>query len=477
MIRGSLTNTWSVRGLPRTGRALVLAALLAPGGQAAIGGADDGPAADATPQELLAWAVDRPAQAARAAAATELGKRTQIDLDAWRTAMEAFGPLDSDVEAGRRTLRVELFNEAAQASEATELALSVPAGYDASAPAPLIVALHGAGGSGASMVSSWSSCAAELGALVLAPTDPGPNAGFSGEPRERGSVLAALRWMRRRFNVDENRVWLVGYSRGGHLAWDLAARRPGLFAGVSPQAGGPRIGSRTLYNNLRLAPNLIGERLHLVVGDRDDERLLFNVQLAQKALMRDRAGAGVRIEVVEGAGHVFDPFAGRDWPAWLAASVRDPWRKRVVLAAVLPEEASNRWLRIQAFTEEVVEDYQPVIQTRGRPITDQRRLKELVLESTLGKTARVEAEYQGPGRFRVEAFGAQRIVLLAQREQLNALSGGRWKPVTVKANGRSIKTKAEPSKAVLLTTFVERFDRTFLPEVAIDLPVSSKRRR
>src|SRR5947207_1046414 len=45
--------------------------------------------------------------------------------------------------------------------------------------------------------------------VVVAPTEAGPNEGYRFTERERRSALSALRWARRRLDVDENRVFVA----------------------------------------------------------------------------------------------------------------------------------------------------------------------------------------------------------------------------------------------------------------------------
>lgn len=426
---------------------------------------------------LLAAAVDEPTAEARAAAANDLAKRDRTTLDQWRAAMLAFEPLDFEAEEGLSVHEVKLFNEGSGESELTRLAIYVPASLDRAKPAPLIVALHGTGGRGDVSASRWGRIAESLGALVLAPSEAGANSGFSGEPRERASVVSAMRWMRRRFNIDENRVWLLGYSRGGHLAWDLAVRQTTHFAGAFPLAGGPRFGSRPVHNNLRFTENLANSRLRLIVGDADDPQMLVNIAMVDALVERAKIADRVTLEVLPRVGHIFDPMQGRDWPALFDASLRDPWRPEVVLNAARNEEARTHWLRIDEFTDDVQEDFDPIIRARGGRVTDQTKLKKLVLDVTLRKTARVEAQFKKQGEFRVEAFGAKRISLFVNGDQIAKTKKGEWKKALIKVNGKTVRVAAEPSVAVLLGEFVRRFDRTFLPEAALEFAVTSRKRR
>lgn len=51
-------------------------------------------------------------------------------------------------------------------------------------------------------------------------------------------AMALLDKTLRTLPIDLNRVYLAGLSMGGYGAWELAARRPGTFAGVVPVCGG-----------------------------------------------------------------------------------------------------------------------------------------------------------------------------------------------------------------------------------------------
>src|SRR6185295_8416254 len=163
---------------------------------------------------MLARLVDAPTREARRAIAASLARGHANDPEPWTTAMARFGVFEP-VKFGLRTETVEL--EVLGKRETTELWIYVPAKYDSAKPAPLMLAFHGTGGSGQGMHLGWQKTADELGMLVLAPSEAGDNSGYHFADRERAAALAALRWMRRRHNVDENRIFASGISRGGHM--------------------------------------------------------------------------------------------------------------------------------------------------------------------------------------------------------------------------------------------------------------------
>src|SRR5688572_8104189 len=222
-------------------------------------------------------------------------------------------------------------------TETTELFVFVPQKYDIARPAPLILSFHGTGGSGRGLHELWRAAAEELGMLVACPSEAGANDGYRFSERERDSALAALRWIRRRYNVDENRIYASGISRGGHLAWDLALRFPDRFAAIAPFIGSPRITIAQGQNNMRLLENVASLPIRDLQGARDDPGLVFSARLAFEKLAAFGARDAKYIEFPE-RGHDFD-FSAVDWPAFLRAAVRNPRPDGVVSLATLKGEA------------------------------------------------------------------------------------------------------------------------------------------
>ncbi len=141
-------------------------------------------------------------------------------------------PTRPDYAPGRRTIQIALPDD-----DSRECVLRIPAGYDAAEPWPLIYGLHGQGGH-----ARWTIGYLEhiLGPrvddyLIAAPTDYRGRRidGVSETPEHRILLLA----LKRRLNVDSDRVYATGYSMGGHTSWTIAATLGEQFAGVMPLAG------------------------------------------------------------------------------------------------------------------------------------------------------------------------------------------------------------------------------------------------
>ncbi len=409
---------------------------------------------------VLARAVDLESPTERADAARSLAERREIPLANWLAATENFGSF-SQVEPGTSTVRVPLF--VAGATEETELCIHVPRAYDASKPTPLLLALHFTGGTGASALPGWRALAEELGWLVLAPSEAGANDGYGWTERERGSVLAALRWMRRHYDVDEDRIVVTGFSRGGHMAWDLALRHPGIFAAVAPMAGSPRCTLTRGQNNTRYLEHLIGTPVRDLQGAQDDELLVFGVRLAFRRLEEFGARDARLVEFAE-LGHDVDTSAV-DWRAFLGAVARDPRPARVVQIAAADGSGRHAWIEIESVAEGVEESFPLVLprqQVKALANSDKLELCDVQARK---KSARLEVERLAPGRFSVRAEKVEQGALYLTSADFDPA-----KPVEVKLAGRTAKrVEVAPDPAVLLADFVERFDRRFQPVARVEV--------
>jgi polyhydroxybutyrate depolymerase len=113
--------------------------------------------------------------------------------------------------------------------------------------APLVIVLHGAGGSGAQVEADlgWDALADREGFVVAYPDglDGTWNGGACcGSARMRGvDDIGFLDTLTSRLatedRIDPQQVYAVGFSNGGILAYAWACTRPGRLAGIGPVAG------------------------------------------------------------------------------------------------------------------------------------------------------------------------------------------------------------------------------------------------
>jgi poly(3-hydroxybutyrate) depolymerase len=407
----------------------------------------------------LAAAVDLPTTEARLAAAAKLAARNDVTIDQWLEAMRGFGEFQR-VPAGSATEKATL--QVGAAREETSIAVFVPKGYLPDKPAPLLIALHGSGGEGHDEDDLWTAAADEIGMLVVAPTDPTAQLGLQYSEAVRDRVLAALRWARRRFDVDENRVALTGVSRGAHLAWDVALRHPDLFSALVPMIGGPRL-MPWENNNLRYMENVAHLPIRDLQGSGDDPLLVKNLKMAFERLAA--AGAkDAKLVLHPDLKHDFDPHAV-DWAKFLGAAKRASPPPRVVRMCARPDEGRAAWAEITRLAPGAVEKFRPDVDARKWEAMNDDEKREWAVGEAEKRTGRLEVTFDGPGRFTAKTTLVQRFRLLLSREMVAAGA-----PVEVTVNGKAAKYAVTPSKLVLLREFVERFDRTFLPVAEVSCP-------
>jgi pimeloyl-ACP methyl ester carboxylesterase len=405
----------------------------------------------------LARAIDLPTADARRAAADELAKKPGVTLAEWTAACASFGTF-AKLEPGpsHEQVPLQVLDQVVKA----DVYLYVPAGYDPAKPAPLLAWGHGAGGTGAREYLLWQTVADRVGMLVLALTSVEARPGYHFSPGERASTLAALRWARRRANLDENAIFVGGWSQGGHQAWDLALRHPDLWAGVIPVVGGPRL-ELGPKNNLRYLENAWALPIRDLQGAQDDALLLANLRLAFARLPKFGAKDAKLVEFAD-RGHDAD-LAAVDWNAFFALR-RTPVPKRVVRIAAEPTETRAAWLEMTKWSQRATPGAIPEV-AAGFDAMPEPQQRAHTLDRYADCTARLVVDDLGQGRFRADGKLVTAFALLLTTAQL-----GKDGAVEVRLQNKPVKKMAVPEAAVLLREFVERFDRTFLPVARITVP-------
>ena len=132
-----------------------------------------------------------------------------------------------------------------------ERPIRAPRDYDPKKPTPLVIALHGRGGSGAELTTGFElEALADAKGFLLST----PNGTFEGRARVWDATNACCKFRAphvddvafvssiinlagSRYNVDPKRVYVIGYSNGGFMAHRLACDLSTRIAAIASLAG------------------------------------------------------------------------------------------------------------------------------------------------------------------------------------------------------------------------------------------------
>lgn len=110
---------------------------------------------------------------------------------------------------------------------------------DGDAPRPLLVVLHTWGGGYDQNLANYVDQAFVHNWHCVMPHFRGPNTrpAACGSAKARQDVLDAVDWMENNFEVDADRIYLIGGSGGGHMTMRMCGHAPKLFAAASAWCG------------------------------------------------------------------------------------------------------------------------------------------------------------------------------------------------------------------------------------------------
>jgi pimeloyl-ACP methyl ester carboxylesterase len=226
-------------------------------------------------------------------------------------------------------------------------ALYIPETYCESRRYPLILYLAGGGGNGEYEIGPWPNHVADKGYFVACPVAGGKFWWQEGSQ----VVLAVLADLKAKYNVDENRVYLMGVSNGGLGTDYLATRWPDLFAAAAPIAGNP-VDENTEDDDPAMLKNLRNVPLRIMHGEADPV-----IPVGADRMMKARLDSlGCKVEYVEtpNLGHDLREAGNGRYKDYLEAlaffekNVRDPFPKKV--SGVMNQPGWRYWVKTDSLS-------------------------------------------------------------------------------------------------------------------------------
>ena len=240
-------------------------------------------------------------------------------------------------------------------------------------PTALFLSLHGAS---VEEINQARAYAPKSWGVIVAPTNRRPY-GFNWEDWGRWDALEVLALAKKKFSVDESRVYLTGHSMGGHGTYHLGSLFPDQFAAIGPSAGWISFWTYRVRGNsgnpspmremlmratlpsatLTMAANVGRLGVYILHGSQDD-----NVSVEQSRMMARHLGTFHRDFVYreeQGAGHWWDnsdtPGADCvDWPPmfdFFARHARPTPERILTVEFITPSpgvSSSCDWVSVEA---------------------------------------------------------------------------------------------------------------------------------
>jgi pimeloyl-ACP methyl ester carboxylesterase len=143
--------------------------------------------------------------------------------------------------------------------------LQLPPEYHHGRSSPVLIALPQVGEQPRIMLERCGELAARFGYILVAPDWKRGGVSYDYTAEEHLAVTDVLLDLRRRFQVDSDRVFLLGFGEGATMALDVGLSHPDLFAGVIPVCPGFRFFPQSYWRNGQYLP------FYVVVGDQARE--------------------------------------------------------------------------------------------------------------------------------------------------------------------------------------------------------------
>jgi predicted esterase len=300
-------------------------------------------------------------------------------------------------------------------------AIHVPSNYDPARPTPLLVVLHG-GVSRPNLIEDpvamakehrFHAVAERRGWLSVYPLGQGGATWWD----EVGmtNIRTIIRATKRAYNVDDDRVWMEGFSDGGSAGLLHAMTVPTDYAGFVSLNG--HMGTGSLIGELPIyAPNMANTPIYAVTTD--DDELFPSRTMGPSIEMAREAGAEILYRQFEGR-HRFT-YADVEIPRivrWLERHPRDPFPTRIVWETGGRAFGLCRWFAIDEVNDAEPADWH----------TDHNAI---LLDDRVSVGFYHDDTFEGPG------MKVARVVEDSFAERVGLLAGD----ILIEANGTEIKT-------------------------------------
>jgi pimeloyl-ACP methyl ester carboxylesterase len=207
-------------------------------------------------------------------------KDVNLPVDVMERLVKTLPPVEAEEKVATTPMEFEAI--APGKRKGVPYLVQAPPEYSHGRDYPLLIILHNFGDKTKDLLQRFQPFAARHGFLLVAPNwnDLGDD-GYTYSREEHAAVTDVLRDVRRRFQVDSDRVFLFGLGQGANMAFDIGLAHPDLFAGVMPMGGGPYYQAERCWHNAQYLP------FYVVNGDHAGESHKQTYQQFQHWVVRN----------------------------------------------------------------------------------------------------------------------------------------------------------------------------------------------
>ena len=238
----------------------------------------------------------------------------------------------------------------------------IPERYDAARATPMLVYLHGLTNRPELIEdrvrfvneTPLTELAAEMGWIIVFPFSQHESNWFIDIGMNKINDIVTA--MKRDFNIDDDRVWLGGFSDGGSASFSMSMLAADHFAGFLPLSGQMGVAARD--TGVHLYPANMASSRHYVVNTGLDN--LYPAKEMRKTVeLANRAGANITFNEYDDIKHTFE-YADAEmenFRRFLSESVREPTTDRIIWKTATPEHGRRLWLSIDAVSDGEAESW------------------------------------------------------------------------------------------------------------------------
>ncbi|MCK4663826.1 MAG: dienelactone hydrolase family protein [Bacteroidales bacterium] len=233
----------------------------------------------------------------------------------------------------------------------------IPEKYDNNKKHPLLIYLHGGvtknvitkKSKGIAVHSPFKDLAEKNGYILLFPIGDSSSAWWDNTGIF--NILYLIKETKKNYNINDNKVFMTGFSDGGSISFFFAMIHPTNFAGFIPLSGSPITGSKE-SNIQNYLPNLSNRPLYVVNTDIDllfpDNKIKPIIDLAKQA------GGNISYKIYKGIGHNFS-YAEQEVPLifnFMEHTKRNLFPETIIWETDNPKRGKCMWFIIDKINDE-----------------------------------------------------------------------------------------------------------------------------